>query len=1141
MTASRTLQAKPEVSPARSTGTAEAPKRSLMPDPDSLWYKDAIIYQAHVRAFYDTTGDGVGDFNGLTQKLEYLESLGVNAIWLLPFYPSPLRDDGYDIADYENIHPGYGTLADFDRFIEEAHRRGIRVITELVINHTSDQHPWFQAARRAPAGSPEREFYVWSETNQKYQGVRIIFTDTEKSNWTWDDTAKAYYWHRFFHHQPDLNFDNPEVLKAVVRVMKFWLNRGVDGLRLDAVPYLIEREGTICENLEETHGVLRMIRRELDASFKDRMLLAEANQWPADVRPYFGDGDECHMAFHFPLMPRMFMAIRQEDRHPLVEILRQTPDIPESCQWAMFLRNHDELTLEMVTDEERDYMYQSYATDPQMRINVGIRRRLAPLLENSRRRIELMTSLLFSMPGTPVIYYGDEIGMGDNIYLGDRNGVRTPMQWTGDRNGGFSRADPARLYAPPVMDAVYGYQAINVEAQERSPYSILNYMKRLIGLRKQFKVFGRGTIEFLPAQNRKVLVYVRRFGDDTILCVANLARSVQPVELDLSRFKSLVPIEMLGLTEFPRIGDLPYFLTLGPYAYYWFRLQQTPAPITARATSEPSRDVPQTPGLLVGAAWETLLEGNVRTLIERERLVPFLQRQRWFGGKARRIRGARFIDWGVFRKGTQPLFLTLVEVEFDDGVRDHYFLPLTVASHGDAAAVEQGAPHAVLANITGARKGILYDAWLDDRFGAALLEAFDREEKVKTRRGAIRGVRTRLYGELRGSDPTLRVRRIGGEQSNSSLLFGDRLILKLFRRVEPGVNPDFEIGRHLTEQLQFKRVPAVTGALEYDHPGEAETTFAMMQQLVESQADGWTHATDELGRFYDTVERQAVPRVPIPPTYSELAATVPPRQIRDAIGAYLDTAATLGRRTAEMHLALSADASDKAFAPEPFTKEDHAALVAETVGLMQKAIQGLDAVPASSSATTGEQAGGRLAGEIAEQAHRLLTRRETIARVRSAQSVEFVASKIRVHGDYHLGQVLWSEGDFYILDFEGEPARPLSERRRKQSPLKDVAGMLRSFSYAAYASLFGHASSRPTEFARLEPWAKIWETWVAAAFLRAYYATAAGALFLPANAAQRDALLRLFMLQKVLYELNYELNTRPDWVRIPLWGLFDLL
>ncbi|MET0163555.1 MAG: maltose alpha-D-glucosyltransferase, partial [Vicinamibacterales bacterium] len=634
----------------------------------SLWYKDAVIYQAHVRAFLDSTSDGVGDFGGLTSKLDYLAGLGIDTIWLLPFYPSPLRDDGYDIADYENIHPAYGTIADFDRFVAEAHSRNIRVITELVINHTSDQHPWFQAARRAPAGSPVRDFYVWSDTNQKYQSAPVIFSDTETSNWTWDVTAGAYYWHRFFHHQPDLNYDNPAVLDAMLRVMHFWLDRGVDGLRLDAVPYLIEREGTPCANLEETHVILKHIRAEMDKRHDDKLLLAEANQWPAEVRPYFGDGDQCHMAFHFPLMPRMFMAVRQEDRHPIVEILRQTPDIPEICQWGIFLRNHDELTLEMVTDEERDYMYQVYATDPQMRLNTGIRRRLAPLMENSRRRIELMNSLLLSLPGTPVIYYGDEIGMGDNIYLGDRNGVRTPMQWTGDRNAGFSRADAARLYAPLITDPVYGYSAVNVEAQERAPFSLLNWMKRLIALRKQHRVFGHGAIEFVSSPNHKVLAYVRLDNEDTVLCVANLSRSVQPVELDLSRFRGMVPVEMIGQTEFPRIGDQPYFLSLGAYAFNWFTLQQAGPAVTERSSADTSGVVPEAPALFVGAVWDTLLDGTVRTLIERDLLTPFLHRQPWYQGP--RPRAARFRDWAVLKRGPEPVFAAIVEADIEDGGED---------------------------------------------------------------------------------------------------------------------------------------------------------------------------------------------------------------------------------------------------------------------------------------------------------------------------------------------------------------------------------------------------------------------------------------------------------------------------------------
>jgi maltose alpha-D-glucosyltransferase/alpha-amylase len=1103
---------------------------------DPLWYKDAIVYQAHVRAFFDSTNDGVGDFTGLTQKLEYLQGLGINTLWLLPFYPSPLRDDGYDIADYENIHPSYGSLEDFDRFMAEAHRRGIRVITELVINHTSDQHPWFQAARRAGAGTPERDFYVWSETNRKYDGVRIIFTDTETSNWSWDDTAKAYYWHRFFHHQPDLNFDNPRVLADVNRVMQFWLDRGVDGMRLDAVPYLIEREGTICENLEETHDVLKRIRSALDARYPDRMLLAEANQWPADVRPYFGDGDECHMAFHFPLMPRMFMAIRQEDRHPIVEILRQTPDIPDRCQWAMFLRNHDELTLEMVTDEERDYMYQSYAADPQMRINVGIRRRLAPLLENSRRRIELLNSLLFSMPGTPVIYYGDEIGMGDNIYLGDRNGVRTPMQWTGDRNAGFSRADPARLYAPPIMDPVYGYQAINVEAQERAPFSLLNWMKRMIGLRKQFKVFGRGSIEFLSSDNRKVLPYVRKYEDDTILCVANLSRTVQPIELDLGRFKGMTPVEMLGLTEFPTIADRPYFLTLPGYAFYWFRLQQSPSSITARVAHEAMARAGEAPALFVGAAWDTLLDGNVRTLLERDLLVAFLQRQRWFGGKARGIRSARFVDWGLLRRGAQPLFLTIVEVQYDDGARDAYFLPLAISAAADAKGVEDRSGHAVLARVTGARKGVLFDAWLDDRFASTLLQALEQREEVRTRRGAVVSEQTAAFAESRG-EGELRVGRMTAEQSNTSLVFGDRLILKLFRRLQPGINPDYEIGRQLTEHAHYPRVPAVAGALEYRMTAERPITLAMLQQFVESQADGWAHATDEVSRFFEGVEGRRAPSETAPELFDELAHTTPSPAIRDAIGGYSETAEILGRRTAEVHLALAGDSSQAAFSPEPFGKADLAAIAADAAGEAHKVLASLKALLEQE-----EGSGRKIPADVVEQARLLVSSEEPlIARIKSSPLLEFTVSKTRVHGDYHLGQVLWAEGDFYVLDFEGEPARPIEQRRQKQSPLKDVAGMLRSFSYASYAGLFAHASTRPGQFEQLEPWARIWQRWISAAFLRGYLATAGGAMFLPAEPSQLDGLLRLFLLDKALYELNYELNNRPDWIRIPLKGILDIL
>jgi maltose alpha-D-glucosyltransferase/alpha-amylase len=1097
---------------------------------DSLWYKDAVIYEAHVRAFSDSNDDGIGDFPGLTSRLDYLQSLGINCLWLLPFYPSPLRDDGYDIADYEGIHPSYGTLQDFDRFVEEAHKRDIRIITELVINHTSDQHPWFQAARRAPAGSPEREFYVWSDTNQKYQGVRIIFTDTETSNWSWDDTAKAYYWHRFFHHQPDLNFDNPEVLDAVTRVMRFWLDRGVDGLRLDAVPYLIEREGTICENLPETHDILKAIRKNLDARYANRMLLAEANQWPADVRPYFGDGDECHMAFHFPLMPRMFMGIRQEDRHPITEILRQTPDIPENCQWGLFLRNHDELTLEMVTDEERDYMYQAYAADPQMRINVGIRRRLAPLMENSRRRIELMHSLMLSFPGTPVIYYGDEIGMGDNIYLGDRNGVRTPMQWTGDRNGGFSRTDPARLYAPPIMDPVYGYQAINVEAQERSPFSMLNWMKRIISLRKQFNVFGRGVLEFQTVQNRKVIAYIRRHEEELILCVANLARTAQPAEMDLSGFKGMTPVEMLGLTEFPKIGELPYFLTLAPYQFYWFRLQQAPAPISARVSGEVPAAQDPLPAFFMGVAWDTLLDGNVRTLIEREALIPFLLRQRWFGGKARQLKNARFVDWGLLRRGAQPTFLTIVDVEYRDGDHERYFVPLTIATDGLAEHILSDLAHTAVARVTGARKGLIADATVDDAFAASLFEVVDFQRDMRTRGGLVRSHRTGAFDTLRGTGP-LAARRLSAEQSNTSIVFGDRLIAKLFRKLDAGPNPDVEIGEQLTARSDFRRAPRVAGALEYTHAAEPLAHIAVLHELVPSQADGWGHALNELRRFLEVVDGQGEPPADVLPSSHilNLAAQSTPERMCYVAGAYIDTAQVLGRRTAELHVALSSDTTNPAFAPETFGRDDVTRLLADARAEAQRA---LELIRGSKSTMT----------DLGDAAFAAVDRASvTLKQMQDTKSLDLTAAKMRVHGDYHLGQVLWAEGDFYLLDFEGEPARSLEERRRKESPLKDVAGMLRSFSYAVYAALLSHTAARRSEFERLEHWARAWQLWVSAAFLRGYLVPVGSTSLLPAAPQQRAVLLDLFLLDKALYELNYELNNRPDWVRIPLRGIADLL
>ena len=1085
------------------------------------WYREAIIYQAHVRAFLDSTSDGVGDFPGLTSRLGYLEDLGIDTLWLLPFYPSPLKDDGYDIADYENIHPAYGTMDDFDRFIEEAHRRRIRVITELVINHTSDQHPWFQAARLAPAGSPARDFYVWSHTNLKYQGVPIIFSDTETSNWTWDDAAGAYYWHRFFHHQPDLNYDNPAVLDAVVQVMRFWLDRGVDGMRLDAVPYLIEREGTPCANLDETHTVLKRIRAAMDARHADRVLLAEANQWPAEVRPYFGDGDECHMAFHFPLMPRMFMAVRQEDRHPIVEILRQTPEIPESCQWGLFLRNHDELTLEMVTDEERDYMYQTYATDPQMRINGGIRRRLAPLMENSRRRIELMTSLLFSLPGTPVIYYGDEIGMGDNIYLGDRNSVRTPMQWTGDRNGGFSRADAARLYAPVISDPVYGFTAVNVEAQERAPFSLLNWMKRMITLRKQHALFGRGEIEFVPSPNRKVLAYVRRDTSDTILCVANLSRSVQPVELDLSRFQGMIPVEMLGQTEFPRIGQQPYFLSLGAYAFTWFRLQPTAPSTTERTTPETTAAIPDVPPLFVGAVWDTLLDGSVRALIERDLLGRFLQRQPWFQGD--RPKSVRFKDWGLLHRGPEPIFLTIVEADLDDSSEERggtvcrqYFVPLALGTDESVKPIQERVPHAVLARVTGARKGAIYDASYDTRFAEHLLAAAGgtAAAALRTKQGEVHGARHEVGVDAPTTEPAA------------------PLALKLFRRVEPGVHPEIEITAHLSS-AGFTRVPSIAATVDYARSDGSPSSIGMftVRRPADGEADGWTHAIDWLGRLFDQVKAIEPPAAALAPPDG---GGVPPAPVGDLIGPYLEIAGLLGRRTADMHAALAADTTDPRFAPEPLGRDDLGAAVDRALGHAERTLASLDAALGSTSA--------RMSADTTSLAQRVLeARRQLLDAIRSIATLETSAPKFRIHADYRLGQVLLTEGDIYIQNVEGHVAWPAAAQREKQSPLKDVASMLRSFSYVAHAAVLTRVTATPDQLRHFTGWALSWNAWASASFFRAYLAQSAAASLVTDNGDGRDALLQFFMLDRSLRELDGELKNRTEWISIPLDGLVELL
>ncbi|HSE01222.1 MAG TPA: maltose alpha-D-glucosyltransferase [Burkholderiales bacterium] len=1091
--------------PAAATGAAD----------DPLWYKDAVIYQLHVKAFFDSNRDGLGDFRGLSEKLDYVQQLGVNTLWLLPFYPSPLKDDGYDVSDYHGVHPQYGTTEDFRHFVEEAHKRGLRVITELIVNHTSDAHPWFQAARRAPKGSPERDFYVWSDDEKLYQGTRIIFTDTETSNWTWDPVAKQYFWHRFFSHQPDLNFDNPKVLEAVLKVMEYWCEIGVDGFRLDAIPYLVEREGTSNENLPETHAVIKKIRAELDARYPGKLLLAEANQWPEDVREYFGEADECHMAYHFPLMPRMYMAIAQEDRHPVVEIMQQTPEIPESCQWAIFLRNHDELTLEMVTNKERDYMYRMYAADPRARINLGIRRRLAPLFENDSDRIKLMNSLLLSMPGAPIIYYGDEIGMGDNIYLGDRNGVRTPMQWSPDRNAGFSRADPQLLYLPPIMDAIYGYEAVNVEAQSREPNSLLNWMRRLLAVRNTSHAFGRGKLTFLKPGNLKVLAYVREYGEEAILCVANLGRSAQPVELDLKRYSGRIPVEMLGRTPFPPIGDRFYLLTLPSCSFYWFRLATDVDAPDWHAQVVPAEERPT---VVLFDGWSSFFRDRVvpwrigmalktRDHFEIEVLARYTEAQRWYAAKGEPVKRAKLAEWALWEAGRASCMLALLEIE-----GDNYFVPLSLAwEDAEEERVRALGPAVIAKARQQARIGVIADALADEEFCRAVVEAIGTGREIATAQGKFRFTPTGAFAALAGDDyKSLPVGRPQAQSSNTVVTLGERLFLKGYRRVQPGLNPEFEIGRYLTEQAQFANCVPVAGAIEYVAADGTLMTLGLLEAYVSNQGDGWTYTLDYLGRFFDQ------PRA---------AVESPPHDVH---GAYLALIRVLGIRTGELHAAFARASGEAAFDPEPVTAEDVAGwkrrVQEEAVTALQLLEKNLNqlVLPAREAAT-----------EL------LAKRKQLVARIESCAPSPGRSLKIRYHGDYHLGQVLIAKNDFRIIDFEGEPARPLTERRAKHSPLRDVAGMLRSFDYARWTAVRA-VTPAPQDHDRLAALALGWRDAACRSFLDGYEEATRESGIHGAFAEARP-LLELFELEKALYELRYEINNRPGWVHVPLQGIHELI
>ena len=1209
---------------------------------DPLWYKDAVVYELHVRAFADSNNDGIGDFPGLLTKLDYLKDLGVTCIWLLPFFPSPLRDDGYDISNYTDVNPSYGTLSDFKAFLDAAHQRGMQVMIELVVNHTSDQHPWFKAARLAPHGSPERDRYVWSGSDEKYKDARIIFTDTEKSNWTWDETAKAYYWHRFFSHQPDLNFDNPLVLEEVLNAMRFWLDMGVDALRIDAIPYLCERDGTSSENLPETHAVVKTLRAAIDADYANRLILAEANQWPADVRPYFGDGDECHMAFHFPLMPRIYMALRQEDRQPITDIMAQTPPIPDNCQWGLFLRNHDELTLEMVTDDERDYMYFAYSADPRMRINVGIRRRLAPLVDNNRRRIELLNSLLLSFPGTPILYYGDEIGMGDNIYLGDRNGVRTPMQWTSDRNAGFSKCDPARLYFPVVMDPIYGYQVVNVEAQLSDQSSLLHWTRNMIALRKLFQVFGRGTLTFLNPTNRKILAYLRELDQsdgfcETVLCVANLSRFAQPVTLDLSHYAGYQPVEMLGYVSFPEITGEPYPLTIAPYSFLWLELQAVgpvdelaPELVTQTLETHVSEESIVAP--VPANSWTEFLAGTGKSILE-EALRDWLPKKRWFGAKTRAIESVRLRSWvelppspdgfpnaGDSDAGTIRPALFFFDVHYFEGSPDLYQIPLAIGAGAALEVISEKWPDGIVAKLASAAgPAIVHDALVREDFHRELLAliaanatlpvshgfkpsivsdaaleasadtdsnkpaevpaalspaplsaqpgeaaAPPRTDVPATQTAGARRLQPRESPSAGDSMPegerldarastkfdhALATKHISSsvgsaEQSNTSILFGRQLFLKLYRRLQPEENPDVEMSRFLTEVAHFPRIPPFLGEISISSGTAEKTTVAMLQGLVENDGDGWKWFLDALINWLPSAASQSAPSHSSASGWLSDPAPIP--EALAPVKATLDAATLLGKRTAELHLALASNTTLPAFAPEPLTHED---LTRDAQRIESQIKSAIDALKLRLP---------KLDDLASERAGLLLSRRgELIQRARSIMTVNSAGQSIRIHGDYHLGQTLHipalvngasqpesAIGDFILLDFEGEPARPIEERRRKHSPLKDVVGMLRSFSYSAFSavdrSLAGGSNQQQVDAGALAEWAQMWQKAASAAFLSAYrQKMAANESLLP---PPRDAqiLLNAYLLEKALYELLYELDNRPAWVLIPINSILTL-
>ncbi|MCB9285523.1 MAG: maltose alpha-D-glucosyltransferase [Lewinellaceae bacterium] len=1099
---------------------------------NDLWYKDSIVYSLHIRSFFDSNNNGIGDINGLIEKLDYLEDLGVNCLSLLPFYPSPLRDDGYDISDYCNVHPDLGTLDDFKRLLQEAQKRGIRILIDLILNHTSTEHEWFQRARKAEPGSPIHEFYVWSDTPEKYPEAEILFSDYESSNWEWDNVAKAYYWHRFYSHQADLNYDNERVQEEMRKVIDFWLQLGVDGLRLTSVSFLFQREGTNCENLPEVHEFAQKLRKYVDKQHPGKVLIAETNLWPEDAVTYFGEGNEFHMNYYFPLMPRLYMALQTEDRYPVIDILEQTPALPENCQWLLFLRNHDDLTLEMVTEEERDYLYKVFAQDHGAKINKGIRRRLAPLLSNDRRKIELLNSLLFSLPGTPVIYYGDEIGMGDNIYLGDRNGVRTPMQWNADRNAGFSNANPQKLFLPVIRDPQYRYESVNVETQQHNPSSLLWWMKNLIAMRKRLKSFSQGNIQFLESANGKVLAFTRSNAGETILVVANLSKYSQVVELDLKKYSGVRPIEIFSQNKFAEVSEHPYMFMLGPYGYYWLLMEQSEEeeqqPIVRERVIEE---------LVSEVEWPVFFDTYSSKRNFEKRILPdYLMAIRWFGGKSKNIISLDIDRFPSARIGEEVAYFLQIGVRYTNGLPETYFMPaLFVTQPERMVQYLKNVPYGVVCYLkTPSKEGILIDAIYDEKFRNALFHWMKTNALVPVENGALRFEAGKILEELNVEMEDVRSEILKAEQSNTSVIYNNQFFFKIYRKLDTDINPDLELVRFLSEKTDFKNAPRYGGGIQFeDHQKKEFTILGLLQNKIANQGEAWTMMLEALDRYYEKILTKVDKTAPEPGLVSAdrlYFDDIPEILQKFITSATYERVVLLAQRTAEMHIALASNYDDPDFSPERFTQNYQRSIYAGNRKLVTEKLNGLaQRIPS-------------LPSHIAAEARKVLDLRDDIMECFSEiYQRKINATKTRVHGDYHLGQVLFNGRDFFIIDFEGEPLYTISERRLKKTPFKDVAGMIRSFHYAAFGQLVLNQNYRKEDMPFLEKWAHQWFHYVRQFYLTAYLDATEGQSFIPDDPEALRLLLRNYTLEKAIYEVGYEMNARPDWLRVPIRGVLHAM